>query len=69
MSETRHQQRSGYRPTVTIRQMMISVAVVAALLPAMRREPDGERLAGALIVGICVWLMSEWHSDSPSCFP
>lgn len=46
--------RTGRRSKVTIRQMMIAVAVVAAFLPALRGDPDGERLAGALIVGTSV---------------
>jgi hypothetical protein len=44
---------------------MIAVAVVSAFLPALRGDPDGERLAGALIVGTCVLLLAyKMASDS-----
>jgi hypothetical protein len=38
--------------------MMVVVAVVAAFLPALRGDPDGERLSGKLIVGTCVILLA-----------
>jgi hypothetical protein len=41
---------SGHRPKVTIRRMMIAVAVIAPFLLALREDAWGSFLAGVLIV-------------------
>jgi hypothetical protein len=52
------ERRPGSRPKVSIGRLMVAVAVVAAFLPVLRGDPDGERVSGALIVATCVLLLA-----------